>query len=325
MILCEQYNTLTGTIAKLEPDEVVPALAQRDAVLWVDLQNPEESELNWLQQTFNFHPLALEDVRNQRQRAKVDRYTGYYFFVMRAIHHHPRAHRVDSTQVNLFIGLNYLVTVHREPIAALDDARARWEESRLPAEATSYLFYLVTDAVVDSYFPVIDAIGDLIDDLDKELLSKPTRATIGIIFDLRRSLLTIRKILAPQRDAFNELIRSEEGGKIFHLEQTRVYFSDVYDHILRQTDFVDTYRDMLSGSMDAYQSSLSNKLNENMQRLTVAATVLATSTVITGFFGMNLQGMGINSPWPYGGLLTLIILVVITVIEIWIFYRMKWI
>jgi magnesium transporter len=134
----------------------------------------------------------------------------------------------------------------------------------------------------------------------------------------------MRKLLGPLRDALNELLATENDSTL-GLEHTRAYFSDVFDHVLRLTDFVDTYRDMLSGSLEAYQSSLANRLNENMQRLTVAATVLATATVITGFFGMNLRGLLINSPWAYGGHLVVGGLVVITLVEIWLFHRKRWI
>lgn len=128
------------------------------------------------------------------------------------------------------------------------------------------------------------------------------------------------------RDAFNELIREEEDGGIFGSgRQTRAYFMDVFDHILRITDFIDTYRDMLSGSLDAFQSSLANRLNENMQRLTVVTTVLATATVITGFYGMNVRGLGVNNlDYPYSGFILLIVLVVVTLIELWIFRRKGW-
>lgn len=324
MLLCEVYHATSGVKEQVQPEQVQDVLAQPDTLLWIDIEHPEESDLAWLSNTFHFHPLALEDVRNQQQRAKIDRYDRYYFFVLRAIDYHPKARRVDSSQVDIFIGGNYLVTIHRAHLPALDHVRQRWTQARLQNESAAFLFYLMTDILVDEYFPVIDVIGDKIDTLDTQIFTANDPAALESIFKLRRNLLSIRKILAPLRDAFNELIRSEEGGTIFPIEQTRVFFSDVYDHILRLTDFVDTYRDMLSSSLDAYQSAQSNRLNENMQRLTVAATILATSTLVTGFYGMNLRGVGINSSWPYGGLLVLVLLVLVTFVEIYIFRRRGW-
>jgi magnesium transporter len=226
--------------------------------------------------------------------------------------------------LDTFIGPNYLVTIHQGHLPELVQVRRRWEQMRLPRESTAYLFYLISDVVVDDYFPVVDEIGDRIDDLDKRLFESMEPSSLQEIFVLRKSLLSIRKIIAPLRDAFNELIRSEEGGTIFPIVQTRAYFNDVYDHILRLLDFVDTNRDMLSGSLDAYQSSQSNRLNENMQRLTVIATVLATATVVTGYFGMNLHGTGINSSWAYGGHVVLVVVLVLAVLEIWLFRRKGW-
>lgn len=293
-------------------------------MLWVDLQKPDEEELSWLCNAFQFHPLAMEDVRKQRQRSKVDWYDRYYFFVLHTINYHKRAGTVDSDEIDIFLGKNFLVTVHRDANHVIEQVRQRWEKASFPNEATPFLFYLVVDAIVDSYFPVLDTIGDSIDEIDAKVFTKPEQSVLKRIFTLRHTLLNIRKIIAPLRDSFNELIRSEETSQLFNIEQTTAYLNDVFDHVLRLTDFVDTYRDMLSGSLDAYQSSLANVLNENMQRLTVAATVLATNAVITGFFGMNLQGMGINSSWPYGGYVLVAFIVVITLFEIWLFRRKGW-
>ncbi|HEY3376063.1 MAG TPA: magnesium/cobalt transporter CorA [Armatimonadota bacterium] len=325
MLRCERYHLDSGRIDVLTPEQVPECLLHPETVLWVDIEAPTEDELHWVAETFAFHPLAMEDVRNQQQRAKLDPYDGYNFFVMRTLHYHPRSHRLDSEQLDIFLGASYLVTIHRSPLPAIAQARHRWEQSHLPHEAAFYLFYVVADVVVDSFFPIIDEMGDLIDDLDAQIFAQPKRELLQTLFALRRSLLTVRKNLTPLRDALNELIRSAEGGTIIPMEHTRAYINDVYDHILRQTDFVDTYRDMLSGSLDAYQSSLSNKLNENMQRLTVAATILATGTVVTGFYGMNLRGIGINSEWLFGGHLVLAILLVVTLIELWLFRRKGWI
>lgn len=323
MIRCEVYRTDTGMMESVEPAEVATQRAQSNTLLWVDVEKPTESELSWLAETFHLHPLAMEDVRNPRQRSKVDRYDEQFFFVMRAIHYHGRSHRIDSVQLDTFIGTNYLLTVHQTPLPPLISVHKRWQEAHAPGRSIPFLFYMIADAVVDSYFPVVDALGECIDTIDSTVFANPDTRALQEIFLLRRSLLTIRKLLGPLRDALNELMRAEDEA-IISVRDAMMYLTDVFDHVLRLTDFVDTYRDMLSGSLEAYQSSLANKLNTNMQRLTVAATVLATSTVITGFFGMNLQGLLINSNWRYGGLAVLLFLLVITAVEIYIFHRKRW-
>jgi magnesium transporter len=324
MILCERYHPQTRTVEQVSPDQVAALLAQPEALLWIDLNRPDDAEYNWLAETFRFHPLALEDARGRQQRAKLDRYQGYAFFVLPAICRDTGDRRVGAHDVHVFIGRNYLVTVHRQEIPALSQVRHRWEQAHAAREPAPFLFYLLLDAVVDGCFPVVDEIGEQIDDIDTAVFADPDRVALKTIFSLRKTLLTIRKTLGPLRDALNELLIAE-GDEIFALEHMRGYFSDVFDHVLRVTDFVDTYRDMLSGSLDAYQGSLANRLNQNMQRLTVAATVLATATVVTGFYGMNLRGLLINSRWAYGGHLLLGLLVLLTLVEIWIFRRKRWI
>jgi len=325
MIICDVYRPGDKQLARINQDAIPTALADQEALLWVELSAPEEIELTWLTDTFCFHQLAMEDVRNPHQRPKLDSYGSYNFFVLRRIVHHPRSHSIQSEQVDCFIGPNYLVAVHRAECPELESVRTRWEQ--LPARRRmnpSFLFYLVADAIVDSYFPVIDNLGEIIDEQDQEIFSKPDRRAFATIFKLRRSLLNIRRILGPLRDAFNEYLRIDESEGPEPGEGVRLYLSDVYDHVLRLTDFVDTYRDMLSGSMEAYQSSLANKLNENMQRLTVGATVLATATAITGFYGMNLHGLGVNSALEYGSIYVMLIMALITLVELWLFRRIGW-
>jgi magnesium transporter len=323
MLQCERYYPATGAIEAVEPAQLPALLAQPDVVLWIDLTRPDEEQLHWLAETFHLHPLAVEDLHNQRQRPKVDRYDDYLFVSLRVAHYHKRSHRFDTHELDMILGTNYLVTVHQNALPGLEHVRHRWEQTHPAGVAAPFLFYLVLDSVVDGYFPIVDAIGDRIDTLDVEIFANATQASLQSIFTLRRSLLSIRKVLGPTRDMLNELLRlvEESPGQA----ALRAYYIDVFDHVLRLTDFIDTYRDMLSGSLEAYQSTLANQLNTNMQRLTVGATVLATATVITGFYGMNLRGLLINSAWPYGGHALLITLVVVTIIELWLFRRKGWI
>jgi magnesium transporter len=323
MLVCERYYPATGDIEQVEPDDVADLLAQPDVVLWVDLSHPEKDDLAWVAETFGLHPLAAEDLHNQRQRPKLDAYDNHLFVTVRAAHYHKVNHRLDTHELDLILGRNYLVTIHHFAIPSLEQVRQRWMHTHPTGVAAPYLFYLVVDGVVDGYFPIVDTIGDRIDALDTEIFSRASQKALQTIFTLRRSLLAMRKVLGPTRDMLNELLRTVEESP--GQAALRAYYVDVFDHVLRLMDFVDTYRDMLSGSLEAYQSTLANQLNTNMQRLTVGATVLATATVITGFFGMNLQGLLINSDWPYGGHALLVALVVVTVIELWLFRRKGWI
>jgi len=325
VIIVECYETDTGTASRIAPEQVPQNLHREGTLIWVDLQQPDENELLWLSDTFHFHPLAMDDVRKHQQRAKIDRYEGYYFFVAHSIAYDKDSLAVESNEIDLFIGQDYLVSIQETPFVSIAEVHRRLDDAHLTVESTPFLAYLIIDAVVDYYFPIIDDMGDLIDELDAVIIERPDREALQKIFRLRRGLLLTRKRIGPLRDALNELIREEESEQLIPHGNARLYFTDVFDHVLRLTDFVDTYRDMLTGSIDAYQSSLSNVLNINIQRLTVAATVLATATLITGFFGMNVHGAFINTRWIYAGWIILVALVIITVVEIWYFRRKGWI
>jgi magnesium transporter len=324
MRICEQYNHSTGAVAPVECAITPKFLQQPDTLLWVDVTDPTDEDIEWLRVTFGFHHLALEDVRSLEQRAKVDPYEGYNFCVLRTATCAPDLPEITTQQLGAFVGERYLVTVHYGDLAPLDDIHTRWARAHAPGVDALFLFYLVADAIVDAYFPLLDDLGERIDDIDATLFDHPGKATLQGIFAMRRALLALRKVLGPMRDAFNELMRISESGESPAAARTRIYFADVYDHVLRLTDFVDTYRDMLATSVDAYQSSLGNRLNTNMQRLTVAATILATATVVTGFFGMNLRGAGVNVDYPHGGEIVLGALLLVTALEVWLFRRAGW-
>jgi magnesium transporter len=323
MLRCAYHDPDTGNILMLAREEVADA-SRRPGVLWLDLTHPGAEDLAWLAETFPFHHLAIDDTQNARERPKVDRYTDHYFFVLRYIRYHEKTHRVESHQLDCFVGPRYLVTLHREPAHTLDDVWQRWEQADVRVLSAPFLFYLLADATVDSILPIADGISEQIDDIDHAIVNTPDQEKLKRIFELRHALLSIRKVTAPLRDAFGEFIRMEASAHILGTADIQLYLNDIYDHLLRVGDSVDTYRDMLSASLEAYQSSISNRLNINMQRLTVAATILATASAVTGFYGMNLRGMGIASPWEYGATAVVIVLVGATALELWLFRRAGW-
>lgn len=325
MITCHQCKLSSGSITLLPCDEIASCLSNNDSLVWVNLCTPTEDELKWLETAFHFHPLAMEDVRSKRERTKLDRYEGYYYFVLHAFSYREASHLVKMHKIDLFIGKQYLVSIESEKVACLDVMRERLTRTSFPDLTTSFLAYLFIDAIVDDLLPITDKIGNKIDQIDTSIVQRADRKILRPVFALRRSLLNIRKQMAPLRDAINELLRDENCAELCTLDQANAYYHDVYDHTLRILDLVDTYREMLLESIDAYQSSLSNTLNENMQRLTVLATVLASGAMITGYFGMNVHGAFINSANPYSGWYVLATLVVVTVVEIWLFHRKDWI
>jgi len=308
----------------VEPESIEKYLQEEKGILWVDIQHPTDVDFAWLSEIFKFHPLALEDASNNRQRPKMENYQSYYFLVLRSPNK-THQHRIDTSQLSAFIGKNYLVTIHKNSAAVFTDMRKRWNESSFNQKMIPFLCYLLMDATVDQYFPLIDSIGDKMEKIDEDMLESQDSNLPREVIMLRKQLLYIRKQLAPMRDAVNLFIRSEEDGGIFTLENMREYFVDIYDHLLRLTEYVDTYRDMLSGSMECYQSTLSNTLNNNMQRLTVITTILATGSVLTGIYGMNLKGMGIASETHLGAYILVLVFLLVSLIEFLIFRKKGWI
>jgi magnesium transporter len=257
---------------------------QRDHFFWLDLTSPGAHELGQLHELFGFHPLALEDSEHFGQRPKLDNYGDYIFLVFYGAWRHSAEDPEPLREVHLFITGQYLVTVHREPLPALDQQRAQLDGRVLHSE--QFLLYRVLDALVDSFFPILAGIDDEIDDLEAAVLDDPTEEQLQRLFSLKRQLLAMRKVITPQRDLFASSVDQIADLPGLELDE-RDYFRDVYDHLIRISDLIDSYRDLLSGATDLYLSTVSNRQNDVMKQLTVIATIFLPLGFITGFFGQN--------------------------------------
>ncbi len=295
-------------------------VAQRRGLLWIDLIAPSEAELARLQRTFEFHPLSIEDSSHFRQRAKVDQYEGYLFITLYSHHYDTTNREIVADELHVFLGSNYLVTVHQTPLPALSKARARYEREVEPfKKGPDFFLYLIGDELVDSYFPLLDEIEAKIDELEEKIESDPSTSIIHSIFDLKQELIHLRKATGPQREVFNAL-----STRHYDLVDKRVsvYFQDVYDHILRIYEMIETHRDLLGNVLDAYYSATSSRLNEVMKRLTLIATIFMPLTVITGLGGVNFRHMPFDNPIAFVLLLISMILVPVGML-IW-FKSRKW-
>ncbi len=327
---------------RAEDDSPVPLtqlLAQNEGALWVDMTGPTEDDLRTLREVFHFHPLAIEDTTKQQQRPKLEEYEGYVFLTLHAVHaprqgsgppprQHPgQAGRERSTElawneIDVFLGPRYVVTVHPEAVPALDEARARLTHAQPQLRASpDYVLYAIVDTAVDSYFPVIDRLDAALERLEDQLFRKPTARTLDHIFALKRTLLHMRRVAAPLRDLLNGLTRRDQA---LVRPQTVVYFRDVFDHLLRITDMIDTHRDLITGALDIYLSVISNRLNEVMKVLTVITAVFASLTVISGIYGMNFQHAYPPFDWPHGFAAVLLGMAGITAVMLAMFRRQGW-
>src|SRR5215212_1685001 len=275
--------------SKVNPEDISEILQRKDQFVWLDMQDPQDEDIALLRDEFKFHRLAIEDATRHHERPKVDSYEGYYFLVFYAITYDEGNNRLYTEAMNLFIGANYIVSVHEGEIKAIDETIKRWQndEEEFGQDAGA-LLYALLDTITDDYFPVIDRLADRVETLEEQIFERFQESSLQDVFSLKRDLLSIRRIVAPERDVLNVLIRREVP--IFE-RNTILYLQDVYDHIVRITDSIDTYRDLLSSALDAFLSVQANRLNQILKILTITSIVLMTDALIAGIYGMNFEFM----------------------------------
>lgn len=300
---------------------VSDVLKEKDHLLWLDVIDPTPDDLRLLAQEFSLHRLAMEDVSRRHQRPKVDQYQDFIFIVFYAMQSTPQR-PFELIEVELFAGKNYVITIHDGELALLGEIRDRWcENAEVIGDRTAgLLVYSILDALVDGYFPCIDELSDRIEDIEERVFQRFDAETQKEIFRLKKVLLAIRRVVAPERDVLNVLVRRD--SPIFD-ESTIIYFQDVYDHLLRVTDAVDTYRDLMSSALDAYLSVTSNRLNQVMKTLTASSIILMSMTLVASVYGMNFDRMP-ELHWHLGYAWALALMVLIGASLSWLFRRIDW-
>jgi len=266
-------------------DSVERLLAGGD-FFWLDLDQPSEEDFQVLRDVFKFHPLAIEDSEQFDQRAKLDEYDDFVFVVVYGAA--PDDDRL--VEVHCFYSERFLITVHNDDFPAFAEIRRRYQQRETKIEQPSLLLYRVIDGLVDSFFPVLAAFDDRIDELESAIFLKADDKQLQEIFQMKRLLVGMRKAVSPQRDTFARLMGGIAQLPGLAAEDER-YFRDIYDHLIRISDLIDSYRDLLTGAMDVYLSTVSNRLNSVTKQLTVIATVFLPLSWLTGFFGQNFGFM----------------------------------
>lgn len=299
------------------------------SVAWVVLEKPSPNELEAVAAAFHLHPMTIEDLEHDEDRPRLRQYNdvlSIVFFAVRA----PKDTdgQVEFDPVNIFVGRRFLVTVNDKSVPELDEALARWRDSssHLPADVGAPLYCLL-DSFVDGYFPVIDQIGDDVDTAEDDVVDRHAPAALPSIFALKKSMLRFRRVAAAGRDVVNALQRHDG----FFSEANDIYFQDIYDHIVRITDSVDTYRDLLSNAMETYLSvtsnqlaQSSNRLNETMQTLTSWSIMIGCGALITGALGMNVGGIPLANH-RHGFLNVALVIVGIMLALLGVFRHKKWV
>jgi magnesium transporter len=269
-------------------DEVQRAYARPGAHLWIDLEEPSAELLADLAGCFRLHPLIVEDIVERNQRAKIETLGDVVHLVMFALLY---AGELVAIEVDIVLGERFLLTSHEREWDPRASQHFRGGIGRLLQDGPDYVLYAVVDFLVDGYFPVFDRIADEIDQLQDDVIARPSNWLVERLFQLRRDLLTIRHAVSPQREIFNQLTTRD-----FSLvRRGRVdYFRDVYDHLIRLTDELDSFRELVATTLDAYLTTVNNNLSEVMKRLTAATVILAGMGAVAGIFGMSEAGLALR-------------------------------
>jgi magnesium transporter len=301
----------------------IPSYLAKWPVTWVNVDGLGDLKtVKEIGRIFNLHPLALEDVVNVHQRPKVEPYQDQHFIVAREV---TFAGKLGTEQTSLFLGKNFLLTFQEAPGDCLDPVRHRIRQAhgRHRNSGPDYLAYSVLDAIIDSYFPVLEEYGEALETLEDDIVARPGTATISKIHGVKRDLLAIRRAVWPFREAINSLFRDPSP---LVREETRLYLRDCYDHTIQIIDLLETYREIASGLVDVYLSSISNRMNEVMKVLTIIATIFMPLSFLAGLYGMNFNTQ--ISPWnmpeleqPYGYPLLLLLMASIVLLMLFFFRR----
>lgn len=282
-------------------------LGREDATLFFDFDTPNESELKFLEQELHIHHLTMEDIVHQNQRPKVEAFDGYVYLAIHALIRKDDV-EIEPAEVDLLLGRNWVVMARYGPIPGLTESSALKERLDLAlGRGADFILYTIVDQIVDSYFPLVDAMEEEIDSLEDKLVQQTELRDMNRLLTFKRSLVHIRRAVGPQREVFNQLTRHDSP---MIRPEYAVYFRDVYDHLLRISEELDGLRDILSGALEVHLSSISNQLNVTMKKLTAWGTILVSIAAVAGIYGMNFEHMP-ELKWKYGYLFSLALMTAI--------------
>jgi len=302
---------------------------EKKTVTWINIDGLHDVEtIEKIGKCYDIHPLVLEDILNTDQRPKIEDFESYIFFVIKMLYLDEKTHEIHAEQVSLILGPNYVISFQESIGDVFDSIRNRIRNSkgRIRKMGNDYLAYSLIDAIVDNYFAILEIVGEKIESIEEEVISNPIPETLKTIYNLKRGIIFLRKSVWPLREVISGLQRSE--SKLIN-KSTNIYLRDVYDHTIQVIDSVETYRDMTSGMLDIYMSSVSNKMNEVMKILTIFAAIFIPLTFVAGIFGMNFnpESSPFNMPelnfyWGYP--FVLFSMLIVGVVMLIYFKRKKW-
>lgn len=303
-------------------DECLPLKDER-TVKWINVEGVNKVEiLQRIGECFNLHPLVLEDVMNTYQRPKTEDFGEYIYIILKMLSYNDEMNEVVTEQISIVLGTNFAISFQESEGDVFNPIRERIRSGKglIRKMGADYLAYALIDAIVDNYFLILEKLGEKIEFLEDEVVTNPTSETVQSIHNLKKNMIFIRRSVFPLREVISRL---ERGGSSLIKETTGIYLRDVYDHTIQVIDAIETHRDMISGMLDIYLSSISNRMNEVMKVLTIIATIFIPLTLISSIYGMNFRYMPeLESLWGYP--IVLLTMGLVSFLMIIYFRRKKW-
>lgn len=298
-IMLFDYDELNYQEKQAETDEEFLLYRGNSTVTWINIDGVHQVEvIEKLGESFGLHPLLLEDILNTDHRPKMEDFGDHIYIILKMLYFNGDSSEVVTEQVSLILGPNYVLSFQEKEGDVFDPLRERIRsgKGRIRKMGADYLFYALLDSVVDNYFVVLENLGEKIEFLEENLVTNPSPVTLQSIHNLKTDMLFLRKSVWPLREVISGL---ERGESPLIKESTGIYLRDVYDHTIQVIDTIETYRDMITGMLDIYLSSISNRINEVMKVLTIVATIFIPLTFIVGIYGMNFKYMP-ELEWRWG-------------------------
>jgi magnesium transporter len=324
-VLLFDYNETQVEEMEITDIEACALYKDQSTVTWINVIGLHQVEvLEKLNACFGLHPLVLEDILNTEQRPKLEDFGDYVYIVLKTLFlDGNRGEEVGKDQISLILGPNFVLSFQEKEGSLFDPIqdRIRTGKGRLRKMGPDYLVHAILDTIVDHYFIVLEKLGENIEDMEEELMDRPTPATLQAMHQLKREMIFLRKAVWPLREVISGL---ERGESDLIQQSTGIYLRDIYDHTIQVIDTIETYRDMLSGMLDIYLSSMSNRLNEIMKVLTIISTIFIPLTFIVGWYGMNFKHMP-ELEWPWGYPIVILGMLLIVVFMMFYFRKKKWI
>lgn len=319
------YRNGSDQVEESHSVELIPELLRDESVIfWVDFEAPSEDDDQVLLDVFKFHPLTVEDCRATRHHPKVEEFPDYIYFIVHAIRTDSSPDRFNTVELDGYLGRNFVVTYHHDQFTSIEKVKQSVRVSPVTCQrGAPFLLHHIIDSIVDEYLPVMDDFDERINDLEDNIFSlrRPNNQILEEILGLKRSLLRVKRISSKQLEV---LYRMSHGQFQLISGSVLPFFRDIFDHLVRVTDLAESYRDLISGSLEAYLSVVSNRLNEIMKVLTIFSAIMLPLTFIAGVYGMNFENMPeLHS--KYGYYTVWIIMIVVAAAMLYFFWKRGWI